>query len=197
MGGGRYERVRRDRVRERGESCGADTLGGIGSKICRLGTLGLFDTHPWLPRFGPTPCLAAGPPSAPPPRRSLSREGEGGEEGGKCHPAGVPAALTCGRDDAATIVVAAIARPLLPANAAIASTADVLGRQYSPLLAVAPLLLRQLLLLLQLPWGIGVCISIHRHCHRHCQGGNLAVIVATSAAIAAAVGGGRTRMIAS
>ncbi len=40
MGGGRYERVRRERVRERGESCGADTLGGIRSKICWLGTLG-------------------------------------------------------------------------------------------------------------------------------------------------------------
>ncbi len=39
-GGGRYERVPRDRVRERGESCGAYTLGGIRSKICQLGTLG-------------------------------------------------------------------------------------------------------------------------------------------------------------
>ncbi len=39
-GGGRYKRVRRDRVRERGESCGADTLGGIRSKICPVGTLG-------------------------------------------------------------------------------------------------------------------------------------------------------------
>ncbi len=39
-GGGMYERVRRDRVRERGESRSADTLGGIRSKICRLGTLG-------------------------------------------------------------------------------------------------------------------------------------------------------------
>ncbi len=39
-GGGRYERVQRDRVRERGGSCSADTLGGIRSKICWLGTLG-------------------------------------------------------------------------------------------------------------------------------------------------------------
>ncbi len=40
MGGGRYEWVQRDRVRERGESHGTDTLGGIRSEICRLGTLG-------------------------------------------------------------------------------------------------------------------------------------------------------------
>jgi hypothetical protein len=38
-GGGGYERVQRDRVREGGQSCGADTLGGIRSKICWLGTL--------------------------------------------------------------------------------------------------------------------------------------------------------------
>ncbi len=36
--GGEVRTVRRDRVRERGESRGADTLGGIRSKICRLGT---------------------------------------------------------------------------------------------------------------------------------------------------------------
>ncbi len=63
----------------------------------------------------------------PPPWRSLSRGGEGGEEGGKRHPAGVPAALTCSGDNAATIVVATVARPLLPANAANAGAADVLG----------------------------------------------------------------------
>jgi hypothetical protein len=40
MGEGRYKWVQRDRVRERGESRGADTLGGIRSNICRLGTLG-------------------------------------------------------------------------------------------------------------------------------------------------------------
>jgi hypothetical protein len=120
--------VQRDRVRERGESRSADTLGGIRSKICRLGTLGWFDTHPWSPGFSPTPRLAAGPPGAPPPRRSLLRGGEGGEEGGKRRPVGVPAALTCGGDDAAAIVVAAIAGPLLPANAANAGAADVLGR---------------------------------------------------------------------
>jgi hypothetical protein len=39
-GGGGYKWVRRKRVRERGESRGTDTLGGIRSKICRLGTLG-------------------------------------------------------------------------------------------------------------------------------------------------------------
>jgi hypothetical protein len=39
---------------------------------------------------------------------------------------------------------------LLPADAANAGAADVLGRRYSPPLAVAPLLLRQLLLLLRL-----------------------------------------------
>jgi hypothetical protein len=103
------------------------------------------------------PCLAAGPPGAPPPRRSLSRRGEGGEKGGKHRPAGVSAALACGGDDAATIIVAAVAGPLLPANAANAGAADVLQRQYSLPFAIAPLLLRQLLLLLQLPWGVGIC----------------------------------------
>jgi hypothetical protein len=77
------------------------------------------------------------------------RRGEGGEEGGKRRPVGVPAALTCGGDDAAAIVVPAVAGPLLPADAANAGAADVLGRRYSPPLAVAPLLLRQLLLLLR------------------------------------------------
>ncbi len=143
------------------------------------------------------PRLAAGPPGALPPQRSLSRGGEGGEEGGKHRPAGVPTALACGRDNAATIVVAAIAGPLLPTKAANAGAVDVLGRRYSSPLAVAPLLLRQLLLLLQLPWGVGVCVGVRRRCRRHCHGGNLAVIVATSATIATAVGGGRTRMIAS
>jgi hypothetical protein len=38
--GGGHKRVWRERVRERGESHGMDTLGGIRSKICRLGTLG-------------------------------------------------------------------------------------------------------------------------------------------------------------
>ncbi len=83
------------------------------------------------------------------PRRSLLRGGEGGEEGGKRRPAGVPAALACGGDNAAAIAVATVAGPLLPANAANAGAADVLGCQYSPPLAVAPLLLRQLLLLLR------------------------------------------------
>ncbi len=46
------------------------------------------------------------------------RGGEGGEEGGKRRPAGVPAALACGGVDANAIVVAAVAGPLLPANAA-------------------------------------------------------------------------------
>jgi hypothetical protein len=59
------------------------------------------------------------------------------------------------------------------------------------------LLLPQLLLLLQLPWGIGVCVGIRRHCCCHYHGSNLAVIVAASAAVAATIGGGRTRMIAS
>ena len=40
MRGGEVRTVRRDRVRERGESHSADTLGGIRSKICQLGTLG-------------------------------------------------------------------------------------------------------------------------------------------------------------
>jgi hypothetical protein len=139
----------------------------------------------------------AGPPGASPPRRSLSRGGGGGEEGGKCRPARVPAALACGRHDAAAILVATIAGPLLPANVAKAGPTEVLGRQYSPPLAVAPLLLRQMLLLLQLLWGVGVCVGIHRRCRHHCHGINLAVIVAASAAVAAAVGGGRTCMIAS
>jgi hypothetical protein len=131
-----------------------------------------------------------------PPRRSLLRGGERWEEWGKRHPTGVPAALACGGDDATVIIVAAIAGPLLPANVANPGATDVLGWQSSPPLAVAPLLLRQLLLLLQLPWGIGVCVGVHRHCHHHCHGGNLAVIVAASTAIAAAIGGGRTHMIA-
>jgi hypothetical protein len=107
-------------------------------------------------------------------------------------PAGVPVALACGGDDAAAIIVVAVAGPLLLANAANAGIADVVGRRYSPPLAVAPLLLRQQLLLLQLPWGVGVCVGIRRCCRRHCHGGNLAVIVAASAAIATAIGGGRT-----
>ncbi len=130
---------------------------------------------------------------AAPPEESIARGGRG-EGGGE---APVPAALACGGDDAAAIVVATVAGPLLPADAANASAADVLGRRFSPPLAVAPLLLRQLLLLLQLPWGVGVCVVIRHRCRRHCHGGNLAVIVAASAAVAAAVGGGRTRMIAS
>ncbi len=64
----------------------------------------------------------------PPPRRSLSRGGEGGEEGGKRRPAGVPAILACGRDNAAAIAIAAVAGPLLRADAANAGVADVLGR---------------------------------------------------------------------
>ncbi len=75
--------------------------------------------------------------------------GKGGRRGGSAAPLGSPHALTCGGDDAAAIVVAAVAGPLLPANAANAGAADVLGRRYSPPLAVAPLLLRQLLLLLR------------------------------------------------
>ncbi len=137
------------------------------------------------------------PPGASPPRRSLSCGGEGGEEGGKRRPARVPAALACGGDNAAAIVVAAVAGPLLPANVAKAGAAEVLGRRYSPPLAIAPQLLRQLLLLLQLLWGVGVCVGVRRCCCRHCHGVNLAVIVAAFAAVAAAVGGGRTRMIAS
>ncbi len=120
------------------------------------------------------------------------RGGEGGEEGGKRRPAGVPAALACGGDYAAAIFVAFIAGPLLLADKANTGAADILGRQYSPPLAVAPLLLRQLLLLLlQLPWGVGVGVGVGvcHCCHRHCHGSNLTVIVATSAAIAAAVGG--------
>ncbi len=74
------------------------------------------------------PRLAAGPPGALPPRRSLSHGGEGGEEGGTGRPAGVPAALACGGDDAAAIVVAAVAGPLLPSNVAKAGAAEVLGR---------------------------------------------------------------------
>jgi hypothetical protein len=136
------------------------------------------------------------PRRAAPPEESIAQGGRG-EEGGKRRPAGVPAALACCGDNAAAIVVDAVSGPLLPANAANAGTADILGRRYSSPLAVAPLLLWQLLLLLQLPWGIGVCIGVRRRCCRHFHGCNLAVIVAASAAIAAAVGGGRTRMIAS
>ncbi len=143
------------------------------------------------------PRLAAGPPDTPPPRRSLSHGGEGGEEGGKRCPAEAPPALACGGDIAAAIGVATIARPLLPADSANAGAADVLGRQCSPPLAVVSLLLRQMLLLLQLPWGVNICIGVRCHCCHHCHGGNLAVIVAASAAVAAAVGGGRTCMIAS
>jgi hypothetical protein len=63
----------------------------------------------------------------PPPQSSLSRGGEGGEEGGKRRPVGVPAALACSGDNAAAIVIAAIAGSLLPANAANTSATDVLG----------------------------------------------------------------------
>ncbi len=45
--------------------------------------------------------------------------------------------------------------------------------------------------------GVSICVGICRCCHRHCHSGNLAVIIAASAAVAATVGGGRTRMIAS
>ncbi len=86
------------------------------------------------------------PQRAAPP---LSRGGEGGEEGGKRRLVGVPFALTCGGDDAAAIVVAAIAGPVLPTDAANSGATDVLGRRYSPPLAVALLLRRQLLLLLR------------------------------------------------
>ncbi len=118
------------------------------------------------------------------------RGGEGEEEGGKRCPTGVPTALACGRDNAAAIAVAAIAGPLLPANATNAGAADFLGRRYSPPFAIAPLLLWQLLLLLQLPWGVDVCVGVRCHCHCHCHGGNLAVIVAASTTVAAPGGGG-------
>jgi hypothetical protein len=85
---------------------------------------------------------------------------------------------------------------LLPTNLAKAGAAEVLGRQYSPPLAVAPLLLWQLLLLLLLLWGV-VCIGVRCCCRCHCHSINLAVIVAASAAVAATIGGGRTRIIAS
>jgi hypothetical protein len=68
------------------------------------------------------------------------------------------------------IIVAAIAGPLLTADAANAGAADVLECQYSPPLAFAPLLLRQLLLLLQLPWGVSICVSVCHCCHHHCHG---------------------------
>ncbi len=96
-------------------------------------------------------CAAPGgrtPRRAAPPEESIARGGRG-EEGGKCRPVGFPAALACGGDDAATIVVTAVAGPLLPADTANAGAADVLGCQYSPPLAVVLLLLRQLLLLLR------------------------------------------------
>ncbi len=83
------------------------------------------------------------------PPGGVYRAGGEGKEGGKRRPVGVPAALACGGDNAAAIVVAAVAGPLLPADAANTGAADVLGRRYSPPLAVAPLLLRQLLLLLR------------------------------------------------
>jgi hypothetical protein len=45
--------------------------------------------------------------------------------------------------------------------------------------------------------GVSVCVGVRHPCCCHCHGGNLAVIVATSAAVATAIGGGRTCMIAS
>jgi hypothetical protein len=143
----------------------------------------------------PRPALGDRTPQhAAPPQESIAQGGRGGG-GGKRHPAGVPAALACSGDNATAIVIATIAGPLLPVDAANAGTVDVLGWQSSPPLAVTPLLLRQLLLLLQLPWGVDVCVSAHHPCRCHCHGGNLAVIVATS--VAAAVGEGRTCMVAS
>jgi hypothetical protein len=153
-----------------------------------------------------SPLVAALWPHAPPGGRTPRRVappggvyctgGKGGRRGER-RPAGVPAALACGGDNATAIVVAAVAGPLLPANLAKAIAVEVLRRRYSPPLVVAPLLLWQLLLLLQLLWGVGVCVGVRHHCHPQCHGVNLAVIVAVSAAVAAAVVGGRTRMIAS
>ncbi len=137
------------------------------------------------------------PPARCPPGGVYPTGGKGGRRRGSATPLGSPHALTCGGDDAAAIVVAAVARPLLPANAANAGAADVLGRRYSPSppLAVAPLLLRQLLLLLRLSASASasavVVIVIVTAVTLL-----LAVIVAASAAVAAPVGGGRTRMIA-
>jgi hypothetical protein len=136
------------------------------------------------------------PRRAAPPEESIPRGGRGGG-GGEAPPHWGPHRTRLWQDDAAAIVVAAVAGPLLPADAAKAGAVDVLGLQYSPPLAIAPLLLRKLLLLLQLPWGIGICVGVRRCCCCHCHSGNLVVIVAAFAAIAAAFGGGRTRMIAS
>jgi hypothetical protein len=133
---------------------------------------------------------------AAPLQESIPGEGRGGG-GGEGLPRGFPTALACDGDNATAIVVATNSRTLLPANAANTGAMDIFGKQSSPPLAVALLLLRQLLLLLQLPWGIGVCIGVSPHCCCHCHGSNLAVIVAASDAIAANVGGGRTCMIAS
>ncbi len=122
--------------------------------------------------------------------------GKGGRRGGSAALPGSPPHLpAAGMMPPRLSSTRALAGPLLPANAANTGAADVLGRQYSPPLAVAPLLLRQLLLLLQLPRGVGVCVGVRRCCCCHCHGGNLAVIVAPSAAVAAAVGGGRTCMM--
>ncbi len=124
--------------------------------------------------------------------------GKGGRRGGSAALPGSPPHLPAAGMMPPRLLLPPLPGSLLPANAANAGTADMLGRQYSPPLAIAPLLLRQLLLLLlQLPWGIGVCVGICRRCHHHCHGGSLEVIVAPSTAVAAAVGGGRTCMIAS
>ncbi len=78
MGGGRYEQVQRDRVRERGGSCGADTLGGIRSKICRLGTLGWFELTLGCCTLAPLPAWWQDPPACCPLRGVYCAGGRGG-----------------------------------------------------------------------------------------------------------------------
>jgi hypothetical protein len=61
-------------------------MGGSGPKICRLGTLGQFDTHPWLPRFGPAPHLRQDPPACRPLGGVYHVGGKEGKIGGSAAP---------------------------------------------------------------------------------------------------------------
>jgi hypothetical protein len=136
---------------------------------------------------------------AAPPEESITRGGRGGG-GGEAPPHRGPRRTRLQRGRCPRYCCCRRCRAFASRRCSQSSAADILGCRYSSPLAVAPLLLRQLLLLLlllQLPWGVGVCVGVHRWCCRHCHGGNLAVIVDASAAVAAAIGGGRTYMIAS
>jgi hypothetical protein len=140
-----------------------------------------------------------GPPAHCPPGGVYRMGGKGGRRGGSTALPGSPP-----HSPAAGMMLPRSSLPPLPGLCFPPTQPTPVPRMSldvntpnSPPLVIALLLLRPLLLLLQLPWGVGICIGVRRRCRCHCHGGNLAVIVAASAAIVAAVGGGRACMIAS